>query len=315
MKAVLIILLAIYSFSTFAQKDGTILFVEGVKDNENWTDFSSNDEFNVRRLIELLVKSPVGRSLIKKAKIKAEKQNKTIEEIIVAGKGSITDTTLVRRFSASDPTNVSYESRSKVIINSELNDYDAILDLAHELTHYIFRENFNPYLKNFSLEEFIHNTIEGNGGEVHAFITECKVLNELFPKKISSRYNCKKITDAQGKISFNMAKEHFYKVGSHFTKFDRRLKEYGIGGSFPTMSEDKATFISSAYGTPYPVAAFYEYVTVLKKVCDNDKKRLGYLNNKIANRSPASNGKPAKHGRLYAEYHQKCDDVDQFQID
>ncbi|MFN8371194.1 MAG: hypothetical protein U0T83_11300, partial [Bacteriovoracaceae bacterium] len=33
-------------------------------------------------------------------------------------------------------------------------------------------------------------------------------------------------------------------------------------------------FISSAYGSPYPLSAIEEYKTVMKKACDNDHQRI-----------------------------------------
>ena len=53
------------------------------------------------------------------------------------------------------------------------------------------------------------------------------------------------------------------------------------------VSSQKENFVSSAYGIPYPVAAFEEYLTVLNKVCENDKRRLNYYKEK-GSRLPAS---------------------------
>ena len=142
----------------------------------------------------------------------------------------------------------------------------------------MYRKGFNPYAKNFSLQDFIANTIESEGGEVHAFITECKVLEELFPKQVSKRYNCKKIIDPNsGLLSREMAIKKFYSVGPYYSKYKNKLENHGLAQAFPYINQEEVTFVSSAYGMPYPVAAYHEYITVLSKVCENDKKRLSYL--------------------------------------
>lgn len=267
------------------------LFVEGKSNyNKRWSEFSSKDKLNLRNLLQKLAKSKTGKSLILKANNKAKTYGKTILDVVEAGSGSITDTTLIRRFSPSNPQSVSYETRSKVIINKNLNMYDAVLDLAHELTHFVYREGFNPYQKNFALDGFIKNTVEGTGGEVQAFIMECKVLYELFPKRIASRYNCKKIIDpSSGRISRDLAVKRFYSLGPYYSKFKNKLDNHGLLGHFPKITNDGVSFVSSAYGMPYPVAAYHEYMTVLTKVCENDKKRIAYMGRSSApERSPAS---------------------------
>ena len=65
--------------------------------------------------------------------------------------------------------------RSEIRLNRELSMADALLDLAHELTHFVQREIFNPYSLQFSALQFLEESIEGQGGEAQAYISECKV--------------------------------------------------------------------------------------------------------------------------------------------
>lgn len=283
-------LLGIALFISFISSTvwGSYLFSERVfQPNKRWREYSDDERENLRNLFRKLNKSKTGKELIKRARKKAALSNKKILEVIKAGNGSLTDTTLIRKFSMGRPDKISYESKSVVYINNELTQYDAVLDLAHELTHYIYRENFNPYEVNFSLSEFIKNTIEGRGGEVQAFIMECRVQQELFPGYKDHKYNCKNIRDDQGMFSFAEASKRFYQVGSYYNSFEQVLEKHGIRHQFPKISEEKSSFVSSAYGIPYPVAAFEEYLAVLNKVCQNDKRRLGYFKSSKG-RSPAS---------------------------
>jgi len=278
MKYCTLFIFIIFSISTFAGSDG-YLFIEGkLSTTKKWIEFSSKEKLSLKHLFQNLAKSKTGRDLIRSANKRAKSYGKTLYDVVLAGKGSITDTTLIRRFSPKRPDQVSYETRSKVYINRYLNEYDALLDLAHELTHFVHRKGFNPYDKDFSLSEFIVSTIEGNGGEVHAFMTECKVLNELFPGKLSTRFNCNKIMNSEsGKISRDLAIKRFYSIGPYYSKFKDKLDTHGIADDFPLVSNSEVGFVSSAYGMPYPVAAYHEYITVLSKVCENDKKRIAYM--------------------------------------
>ena len=265
------------------------LFSEKVfQPNKRWKEYSEDEKENLKNLFRKLIKSKTGKELIGLAQKKAQISNKKILDVVKAGNGSLTDTTLIRKFSMGRPDQISYESNSVVYINNELTQYDAVLDLAHELTHYVYRTNFNPYEINFTLSEFIKNTIEGRGGEVQAFIMECRVQKELFPGWVDNKFNCKKIRDDNtGEFSFTEATKRFYQVGNYFQSFDNVLKKHGIRSEFDNISQEQASFVSSAYGIPYPVAAFEEYLSVINKVCENDKRRLGYFKS-TKGRSPAS---------------------------
>jgi hypothetical protein len=182
---------------------------------------------------------------------------------------------------------VIYESKSVVFINRNLAWDDALLDLAHELTHYVYREGFNPYSDTFNAKDFIASTIEGPGGEVQAFLTECRVLRELFSKRVQTQSTCLKIEDSSGQLSFNKAVDLFYHLGSYYESFQAQLQKRNIASSFSELKAEKINFISSAYGVPYPVAALMEFDLVINKVCENDKKRLAYMQ-QGPQRGPAS---------------------------
>jgi hypothetical protein len=128
-------------------------------------------------------------------------------------------------------------------LNRNLSQFDAMLDLAHELTHYNYREDFNPYNLNFTMAEFIKNTIEAKGGEVHAFVKECHVLKELFPSKYSTKKNCMDILDG-GKISYQKGIELFYQVGPLYKDFAYLLNKTGLSTEdLPLLSQDSISFV------------------------------------------------------------------------
>jgi hypothetical protein len=282
MKWLLITLISITH--ALAHRDTKTIIVQAPM-GTHWAKWTESEEMNVSRLVELLERSETGNKLIKLAARKARTQGLTLLDVIKAGESSLTDTTLIRKFHPETPENVVFESRSMVYINRHLPWKDGILDLAHELTHFVYRENFNPYTLNFSLEDFVHSTIEGKGGEVDAFVTECRVMKELFTRDVQGDSNCSQIQTEDGKLSELRAAEFFYHVGSFYPQVSKILRDRGIASNFPALKDDKIKFVSSAYGLPYPLAAIQEYQSVLAKVCENDRRRLTYMQQ---GRAPAS---------------------------
>lgn len=281
------------------------IHVEGSKKSGAWTQFTSSEELNFQKLFELLSRSAAGEKLIKEARFKAGLNGQTLADVVKVGDSSLTDTTLVRKFSPQNPSHVVYESRSVVYINRDLNWHDAILDLAHELTHFVYRGSFNPYAENFNPTDFIRGTIEGEGGEVQAFLVECRVLRELFSKQVRSRSHCQKIENEKGELSFSKAVELFYHVGHHYAGFKKKLDGRSIASEFKELSDNQINFISSAYGVPYPLAAMMEYEFVISKVCENDKKRLAYMQ-QGPQRTPASIDETQE--KFQKSYRERCSD-------
>ncbi len=276
----------ILAFPLYAVEEKTI-HIEGQYTRGSWMDFTSSTELNFKKLFELLSRSRTGEKLMKEAQYKAARMGHLLTDVVKVGETSLTDTTLVRKFSPHSPEHVIYESRSVVYINRTLSWDDALLDLAHELTHFVYRESFNPYSEHFNAKDFIRSTIEGEGGEVQAFLTECRVLKELFSSRVQSRSHCQKIENDHGQLSYTRAVELFYHVGPYYDSFAKQLQKRDIASSFSALKSEKINFISSAYGVPYPVAALMEYDLVLNKVCENDKKRLVYMQ-QGPKRGPAS---------------------------
>jgi hypothetical protein len=257
--------------------------------NDPWFNTNKTEEENFKRLITALKKSPSGKNILERATEKAAQRGQTLYDVIASGDGSLTDTTLVRRFSASNPVDVMYETKSKVFLNRHLKTLDAMLDFAHELTHFTYRDAFNPYQHRFQLKDFIQKTIEGRGGEVDAYMVECKVLSELYPGQLENRSSCFKVLDQKtGILSKQKGILEFYKVGAHFRNLQKDFQKFSLHESdLPHVSANQAAFISSAWGLPYPVAAVKEYINIMDRVCRNDQNRLTLMQNNLE-RAPAS---------------------------
>lgn len=284
------------------------IHVEEKDEKSAWIEMAETEEQSVELLLKILNKSETGAKIFKKAQKRALQQGHQLSDVVLAGEGSLTDTTLIRRFSPDSPEEMEYETKSKVYVNRRLSLIDAVLDLAHELTHYSFRTPFNPYDNNFTLEGFVKSTVEGTGGEVEAFLIECQVLEELFAQEAKNRENCQKIIDPEtGRFSKKLGVEHFYRVGAHMRSFEQEMQDYKLQQKdFPHLSKNQALFISSAWGLPYPVAAFKEYVTIMGRACENDLKRLSLLKNRLS-RSPASFSESETYQKMQRDFVGRCE--------
>lgn len=270
----------IYSVNLMAfSRPREISIDDAFKLSDRWRTLAATEEESIRSLVKILERSQTGKRVIAKASERAALSGETFFDIVSGGEGSLTDTTLIRKFSAKDPSHVAYETKSRVTLNRDLSVIDAVLDLAHELTHYIYRDPFNPYTTSFNLKEFVENTVDGKGGEVDAFLVECQVLLDIFPDQKRQRENCERIRDSHtGKLSKKMGVAEFFKVGPYLDRFKRSLSEHGLKASqFNDLSDDTPHFISSAYGMPYPLAALEEYVGIMGRACVNDWKRLSLI--------------------------------------
>ena len=258
--------------------------------NDSWFDSKLGERESIRTVLRHIQKSRTGRLILSKAQKKASKRGLTLVDIISVGEGSLTDTTLIRKFSPDSPDKIFYESKSHVYLNKDLTFLNAALDLAHELTHYTYRDAFNPYRSQFSLDAFVKSTIEGKGGEVDAYLVECKVMSELYPSRLRKQSNCGRVLDNHtGKLSKGLAVKEFYKVGGHYKEIKKYLNMYGSNiRNLKNVSNDEGLFISSAYSLPYPLAAVKEYVSIMDRACYNDRKRLSIFEKNVKGRQIAS---------------------------
>ena len=240
-----------------------------VKWSGDWIYLGRTPQASMQELLKIMRQSETGEEIYYVAAEKLASEGRTFSELLSAGDTSLTDTTLIRRFSPANPSEIEYSTRSRITVNRHHNVLDAVLDLAHELTHYGHRPSFNPYRQDFHWQDFVHSTVEGIGGEVEAYIIECKVMLELRPDHFHNGSKCLRVYDPKTKI-FSKLKttKEFYKVGEHYDRFHNRLRDLNFKRpkSLP-ISGQESLFLSSAYGLPYPLAALEEYAVIMATVC------------------------------------------------
>jgi hypothetical protein len=304
------VLILFFFFSNFTFAVEMISIDNDLRRDVPWVKLDRSEERSMKLLISFLEESKVGASLVERARMKAATKGQLITDVVKGSDSSLTDTTLVRRFSPQRPDQVVYETESIVYLNRELHLVDAVLDLAHELTHYVFRRPFNPYQNKFHFKDFVSSTVEGKGGEVDAFLVECRVLDQLFKGPLRQKEKCDQIRASDGRYDKQMATAKFYQVGKQLSRFQVHMKKYGVTSEdFPYASSAKPEFISSAYGVPYPVAASEEYLNIMLRACDNDRKRLVLMNTRLSarqkGRAPANDYLPSL-SKLLTSYEERC---------
>jgi hypothetical protein len=129
-------------------------------------------------------------------------------------------------------------------------------------------------------------------------------MKELFTSDFGEDRLCQETLD-QGTLNLEKAKELFYQVGDYYPKLKEVLAQKAILTDFPALTSQKVKFVSSAYGLPYPLAAWQEYETVLR---ENDRRRLSYF--KLTSAPKADRG-PASESfsRFKDNFQSRCSDV------
>jgi hypothetical protein len=268
-----------------------------------WHFHTSDKQLNFSRLLGFLELSNSGKELIAKARQKAALKSLLLEDILKVAEGSMTDTTITRRFHRSNPLEVVHDSSSVIYINKNLSTKDALLDLAHELTHYVYREPFNPYVSSFRLDEFIQNTIDGKGGEVEAFIAECKLSLDL---EIDNNHKCEnyRTKDALSNgFDRDLVSADFYKLGPFYEDFAIKLGE--IESKKIKARQEKVVFYSSAYSMPYPLASVLEFQSIVSSACENDHKRISFIQSAA---EKTGNLRPSMVEVLVRSFKKRCKD-------
>ena len=289
------------------EKYPTLFTDHNQRPNRPWRHLASTEREALLALLEILERSKTGKRVMAAATVKAHKMGKTLTDVIQLDDHSKTDTILSRKFYAQHPENVVYEERSSITLNKELSVADAVQDLAHELTHFTWRTPFNPYREDFGVRDLIKNTIEGPGGEVDAYLVECRVWNELWRGQTGSS-NCLKVYDEERRVfSREKAIKLFYQLGPYLDAWQTLAQYYHLNlADFGAISGRPTMFTSSYYALPYPIAAIKEFRAIRQKTCANEEKRLRLLRKRFPSDDLAQQS--AIYQRLGQRYQRQCQD-------
>lgn len=248
----------------------------------------------LHQCLEYLAKTPTGKALL----LSAAKRDPAFRAHLHVGEFSLTESSLERNFEL--PSGREWVSvKQEITLNRNLRLADAILDLAHELTHFSIREPLNPYEISFVKNEFIRHGIEGKGGELDAFLSECRVTDEL--KQQFSDFPdhplCKRYPNEAKRRE--EARRDFYRVGVIQDKDWEELKQ-----SLPELTHERVVFRSAQVGLSYPLALSREFDHTLSAACGNNERRLKIIQNQASaaergQRGPASLNQEADRIKAY----------------
>ena len=188
------------------------------------------------------------------------------------GSASRTDSTLVRNYNPRTGEEQK-ERRVVIVLREDQSDAALVLDLAHELTHALARPAFDPYDPHLTVGSYLSLSIEGEGGEVAAMMSECSLSLEMNEKGEGPRFRrCKKYLDfSQNQLSRARLLRDFYLSGRWYAEIK---KELGVeAAQFPYLSELEPQFYSSIVGFPYPHALIQEYKELTEAACRNSLER------------------------------------------
>ena len=242
----------------------------------------------LRDAISKLSRIPSGQLLMQKAA--SMWHFKKAEELLNHLKWDVvsrTDAVLIRHL---DPkTGKESRERQVTVYLAKTNTLeDLVLDIAHELVHATSRPAWDPYDPTLTPGKYIWAAIEGEGGEVEAVISECKVSMELKMASSESNRRCSGYFSRRTKtptptIDLTKVKRDFYRVGKWGDELHRELgREVAL---FPLLSNEDPKLISSTGRAPYPVSLLNEYRELTTIACENSRKRAAAFGRGIASAS------------------------------
>jgi hypothetical protein len=253
-------------------------------------------------LIQILGKSPSGRRLLEQARLFwGLEDSREIVRHLKWDSASRTDAVLIRHF---DPRTglEDRERRVTIFLRSNQKLEEAVMDLAHELSHAVSKPVWDPYDPDLSAADYLFTSIEGPGGEIEAVSRECQVAYELrefgeFDLSRCERYLKTAESTETPRVLRDLIRADFYKVGKWYPKLRERL---GVQlRRFPMLSAQTPKLYSSTGQSPYPYALLREYEELTEIACENSRNRL----RSFSDRQPASAGNrdPSRSVRQFIE--------------
>lgn len=235
------------------------------------------------RAVEVLASIPQGRELLSRVEERWNVKERTeFLEIFQWSRVSKTDAVLTRYFNPS--TGKEYrERRVTIYLRQDQSFEDLVLDIAHELTHAVARPEWDPYDPELTPGRYILTSIEGEGGEVEALMTECRIGLALSEVLGGAQSRCNRYRDPEsGRLERERVRQDFYRVGKWRAELLERL---GVEGRLLSgLSAEAPQLFSSTGHAPYPVALLNEFDEITRIACENSKRRL----EKLSGRTPAS---------------------------
>ena len=240
-----------------------LIFISYTAIANNHQNIKTSDLFNI------IQKSSYGSLILSMAKLKAKRLGVSLVDIIEYGSSSRMDTNYLRKISSSKlGPKIEYEKKFKITLNQKNSTIYAALDLVHELTHFLYKNEQNPYSEKFVMKKYIKDAIEGPGGEIEAYISECRVAKEI--NVFKNKDLCKGIDEGSSRARFRLTRQ-YYELGDHYYAFINELGPRFNHREFRFISKKQSQFVSSVWELPYPLAMLRQFKSLKKRVCENNR--------------------------------------------
>lgn len=258
------------------------------------------DELEDSRIREALVeleRAPSGHELLLRARKRLQLSgDQRLSKVFRWGSVSRTDAVLTRHF---DPSTGEERQEREIAIYLKKGQGlpELLLDVAHELAHAGSNEVWDPYDPDLDASAYVWNAIEGDGGEVDALVTECRVGREIAAASALARSRCAQYGET---LDRGLVRQEFYRVGKWHPELEKKLD----ATRFPLLSTLDPKLYSSTGRAPYPAALLQEYEEMTEIACENSRRRA----TASPNRALASSGDlaPGAHARTDAFLRKRC---------
>jgi len=233
----------------------------------------------MEQAVEVLSHLPSGKVLLSQAKkFWNLHEDQELLKVLKPSSVSRTDAVLTRKFNSENGSEVR-EREVVVYIRNHQRLRDIVLDLSHELIHATSRPIWDPYDPKLTAGKYVWAAIEGQGGEVDAVMSECRIERELEKYFGVGGDRCHVYQSLKSKRLRERVTRDFYRVGSWREEVRAKLGSESV--LFPLLTADSPKLYSSTGHAPYPVALYREFEVITQIACENSSKR-------VSSRSPAS---------------------------
>lgn len=260
-------------WGTWIAAGGLVFGISGSADTRD----AATDQSGWGPVLTVIEKTSTGRGMLAKAKeYWALKDRDELVRFLKWGEVSRTDSVLTREYDIQTGTERS-NRRVSLSIRKNQPIQEIALDLIHELVHATRGGGWNPYDPEMTVGRYVHQSIDGLGGEVDAVLTECYFSQELLDAKEFAESRCGRYRSAKGTSELDVEKirSDFYRVGKWYSEVQERLGREGM--LFPALSRESPLFFSSTASVPYPAALVEEYRELNRDACRNTLRRLGVV--------------------------------------
>ena len=240
-------------------------------------------KWNLLDALRMLNSTPTGRGIIEEANARALAMDSSLVGSIAIGEVSGVQNDFTFRFNPENPEQSLTDLSVRVFIDGSVILIDAALHLAHELVHFARARPPSPYDLDAAMDGpgAILRKIEGEGGEVDAFIARCRVFRELAEGLPITDSDCQMAGDGRGGIDREAVVKMYYRVGDYYGALLEMLGGDRALERMPHLSAEDAVLLQRVSADmdalPYPVTVGRIFLGQRRSACQTHRRRLARM--------------------------------------